>query len=100
MSDWSRRRVSKLPRDSNGRPYAFKDLPADQFPFRIDVHDENSGEQVWTITVFGPGAVRVPGFGRRVRVTTTVLSTGEHSTVDSDGNVVDDHGNILEPPDD
>lgn len=101
MSDWTGRRVADLPRDSFGRPYAFRDLPADQLPLMIQVHDEVNRELLWQIVIAGPCALSVPSFApRTVRVTTTVLATGETTIVDSQGNVIDECGNIIEAAND
>lgn len=51
---------------SDELPAAFHDLPPDALPFTIEFHkappDESPGP-VKTITVAGPGALSVPGFG-------------------------------------
>lgn len=42
-------------------PAVFRDLPADAFPFTMEILDADTREVVWAVTVDGPGAIRVPG---------------------------------------
>lgn len=42
-------------------PVAFRDLPAEAFPFTIELLNAGTREVVWSATVDGPAAVRVPG---------------------------------------
>ena len=44
------------------KPVAFRDLPADHFPFTIRIVDDELGV-VWEETIKGPCALEVPGFG-------------------------------------
>jgi len=44
----------------DGKPFAFHDLPADSFPFTAELLDTGTGETVWSATVSGPGALRIP----------------------------------------
>lgn len=62
------------------RPSAFRDLPAEAFPFRVEFYREDSGEVVHRIDVTGPGAVEVPPLGRElgVRIGARVVPLPEH----------------------
>lgn len=40
--------------------FAFRDLPADAFPFTVEFIARNTGEVVHSIHVDGPGALVVP----------------------------------------
>jgi hypothetical protein len=43
-------------------PVAFRDLPAEAFPFTVELLDAGTREVVWgPVTVGGPGALKVPG---------------------------------------
>jgi hypothetical protein len=42
-------------------PVMFRDLPAEAFPFIIELLDEGTREVVWSVTVDGPGMIAVPG---------------------------------------
>ena len=42
-------------------PVAFRDLPAEAFPFTVELLKADTRTVVWTATVDGPGALRVPG---------------------------------------
>jgi hypothetical protein len=43
------------------KPFAFHNLPAEAFPFTIELLDAGTRNVVWTTTVTGPGVVDVPG---------------------------------------
>lgn len=43
----------------DGKPVAFHNYPADAFPFRVVVYDDQ-GAQLWEETVEGPGVFVVP----------------------------------------
>lgn len=55
-------------------PISFHGLSADSFPFEIKAWDADTGDVLWTTTVEGPSAVKVPGKPegiRQVKVTFT-----------------------------
>jgi hypothetical protein len=54
-------------------PVAFHNLPADHFPFVIEFIGLHSRVQHETITVDGPGAVRIPGMAEAGEPIATVL---------------------------
>lgn len=41
-------------------PMAFHDLPADSFPFTMELLDAATREVRWSVRVDGPGATKVP----------------------------------------
>lgn len=47
---------------------AFHDLPAEEFPFRVEFWREDTGEVVHVIDVDGPGVITVPPLGRQLGV--------------------------------
>ena len=42
-------------------PVKFRDLPADAFPFTMELLDAETREVRWSVRVDGPGATKVPG---------------------------------------
>lgn len=52
-------------------PFAFHDLPADTFPFTIEMYDVDTRETYETIEVAGPGAVRINPKPTHVRLAGT-----------------------------
>lgn len=41
-------------------PVAYHDFPRSKFPFLMEMLDKATGEVRWSVTVDGPGAVKVP----------------------------------------
>lgn len=67
---------------------AFADVPAEDFPMRIEFYRTDTKEVIRSIQIDGPGALQVPGLGGPdkgfwvgVRVTT---ATGEISETEPD----------------
>jgi hypothetical protein len=52
-------------------------IDPDDLPFRLEVHDEATGELLWEADVTGPGALKIPGFSQKCLVT----------VIDKDGHV-------------
>lgn len=52
-------------------PSAFHDLPAESFPFTIEMFDVDTKEVYETIPVYGPGAVRINPKPTHVRLAGT-----------------------------
>ncbi len=70
--------------------YAFHDVDADTFPFKVETHDEATGELLWEQTVHGPGAIKVPGFHpRKVQCTVIYLRSGMKVVTNSQGIVLE-----------
>jgi hypothetical protein len=62
----------------------------EDFPFTIQLHDEETDELLWETEVTGAGALAVPGYApRKVRVT-LIEKDGSVSVMNSDGTSPDD----------
>ena len=67
-------------------PTRFRDLPADAFPFKVELLDAVTREVCWEAEADGPGAMRIPSWdevndGRPVAARIT-LGTGEVSVME------------------
>jgi hypothetical protein len=58
------------------KPFAFHNLPAEAFPFTIELLDAGTRKVVWTATVDGPGVVAVPGLGPGKRIARVTFPDG------------------------
>lgn len=84
MSDSDKQRAAEMV-SSPGRPMTF-DLSRDCFPLLIQLHCEESGELLWERMVYGPCAIKTPGFApRKVESTVHFLRTGQIFETGSDG---------------
>lgn len=63
------------------KPTAFHDLPADSFPFTMEVFGKD-GVLLWSCEVCGPGAVAIPGFQGAVAYVRTTFANGQVEVVE------------------
>jgi hypothetical protein len=70
-------------------PARFRDLPADAFPFTMELLDAETREVCWSATADGPGAVRVPSRdevnGGRPTAARVTLGNGKVSVAEPEG---------------
>lgn len=45
------------------KPFAFHDLPASAYPFRVEALNE-AGRVVWSVEVTAPGVVEIPALAK------------------------------------
>lgn len=63
---------------------SFVEFQPEDFPFTVQLHDEETGELLWEATVDGAGAMKVPGYHPRKVRTTVIDRNGLRAVMNSD----------------